>query len=265
MNKSKDEFGFAKKPSTSICLEQAKADNPYVTEKQYIAGYDLEALIEKKSFVEVLFMLFKLDLPDPKQTRLLEKLMIGLINAGPRHVATRAAMVTGISKTNAEHILPIGLMVLGGQNGGASEVAAAHQFFSDSIQQRPADVLKQLLAEPKRENQQIAPGFGQHYGEADPLVQRLATTLCSEFTDCKALAWGNQLAACLEPAKQGWRDVGLAAAVFYDLELPARESIGLYQLIRAPGILAHGMEQTHRPITDMPLLEDSQYVVKPKP
>ena len=61
----------------------------------------------------------------------------------------------------------------------------------------------------------------------------------------------------------GWLKTGIAAAVFCELGIGARESVGLFQLICAPGIFAHGVEQTHKPITAIPMLADEQHIYKP--
>ena len=63
----------------------------------------------------------------------------------------------------------------------------------------------------------------------------------------------------LQQRQQGWLLPGLAAAVGKTLGLGARETLGLFQLAIAPGVMAHGMEQTHQPISSNPLLRDEQY------
>ena len=59
----------------------------------------------------------------------------------------------------------------------------------------------------------------------------------------------------------GWLSVGVAAAVFADLGFHPRYGAGLFQLLSAPGLLAHGMEQANKPITAMPFVSDNAYVI----
>ena len=58
--------------------------------------------------------------------------------------------------------------------------------------------------------------------------------------------------------RRGILDTGLIAAVAVSLGIGKRESIGLYQIARAPGIFAQGIEQSHKPITAIPMLSDEE-------
>ncbi|WP_440876599.1 hypothetical protein [Thalassotalea sp. PLHSN55] len=264
-------FNYSNAASTSICFEQASDKNPYVAEKMYLAGYDLQQLVEKRSFVDTLFLLFKGELPSSSQAKLLESLMIALINAGPRDAAVKAAMTAGVSKTKAEHIIPIGLNVLGGEYNGAQAVASAYQFIEKSLNDNPGKLMNDIhdvitqhsnKASNKKINEQLSslcPGFNQYYGDIDLLSHNLAKQLFALAPQSPVFNWVSDLLKQLNSLNIGITPTGLAGAVFLQLKLGARESIGLYQLLRAPGILAHGMEQTHKPVTAIPMLPDEQY------
>ncbi|MCT6698167.1 citrate/2-methylcitrate synthase [Rheinheimera sp. 4Y26] len=244
MNK---DFVYAAQSSSRITEEVAATDNPYLTVQQRICGYDLLELMQKRSFTDLLFLLLTGELPDAAQAQLLQQLQIALCNAGPRHPATRAVMTAAVSKARPEHLLPIGLQVLGGERQGAVAVASAWQ------------ALKQQLDGISTDNQLPPAGFGQLYGEADPLMADILNQLARLPAAGPALALCRQLQQQWQPQQQGVLDVGLCAAACLDLGIGQRESIGLFQLLRAPGLLAHGMEQTHRPITASPLLADEDY------
>jgi len=243
------DFVYAKQASTQITAEVAAADNPYVAVQQHIFGYELVELMQKRSFTDVLYLLLTGELPTSAQAQLLTQLQIALCNAGPRHPATRAVMTAAISKARPEHLLPIGLQVLGGERQGAAAVAEAWQALQDCLSQNDFQPAVQPLPA----------GFGQVYADVDPLQARLLTQLSSLPAAGPALRLCNQLQSHWQPQQQGILDVGLCAACCLDLGIGKRESIGLFQLLRAPGLLAHGMEQTHKPITDSPLLSDDDY------
>jgi citrate synthase len=59
----------------------------------------------------------------------------------------------------------------------------------------------------------------------------------------------------------GWLSTGVAAAAFCDLGFHPRVGAGLYQLLCAPGLLAHGFELANKPITAMPFLDEEHYVI----
>lgn len=258
-------FVYAAKAQTNILLEQASTTNPYVTKSNFLHGYNVLDLMKKKSFVEVLLLLFIGELPEPTKVQLFERLMIALMNLGPRHPAVKAAMVAGVSKTNAEHLLPIGLSVLGGKSNGAKEVEQAIIFLQHNVTKPAADVAAELVATMNRSKVQgefhLCPGFGNHYGSVDEYTNDIAQQITIDLkSDFSFIHWANDFSQYLAPYHMGWLKTGLAAAVFCELNIGAREAIGLFQLICAPGIFAHGVEQTHKPITAIPMLSDEQHI-----
>ncbi len=248
-----NKLGFSKRISTKISQDCPSESNPFLTEQRLLAGYDQLDLAQHSSFVSALFLLFKGELPSKNDEKLLETLFIGLINLGARHSAVRAAMVAGISKTNAEHILPIGLLALGGEKGGANEVALAYNFIKSSYLNKPKDVISSDIT---------VAGFGRLYDGVDPFSNKLACLICKLRPESPVFAWCTEFNSILSERGNGWLLSGISAAVFIELGIGKREAIGLFQLACSPGVFAHGVEQTHKPITDMPMLEDEQYELK---
>ncbi len=262
---NKKDFVYSAKAQTRILFEQASALNPYVAQARYLQGYNVIELMQKKSFAEVLLLLFTGELPDKNKAELFEKLMIALINLGPRHPAIKAAMVAGVSKANTEHLLPIGLSVLGGKQNGALEVEQAVIFFQENIKKSPTQVAEQLSGDRASHTEgeyHLCAGFGSHYGSIDEFSASLMQQLISDEhhkASFPFLHWAKQFSQALAPDNMGILITGLAGAVFCELSIKAREAIGLFQLICAPGVFAHGVEQTHKPITAMPMLSDEQH------
>lgn len=258
---------FATRIVTKIWDEEPLEKNPYLANKCRCHGYDLLELIESCSFVEILYLLFIGELPNTDQTALLETLMIGLINPGPRHPATSAAMNAGISRTNRAHILPIALSVLSGAHLGGEEVESAMRFLLENIETEPEKIVKHLLKNdtPHREGDwHIAPGFGNHFGGIDPAPQQVAN-ICNQLPGRgKALKWSNNFVSLIKHKNMGWLSTGIAAAVFTDLGFHPHSGSGLFQIISAPGLLAHGLEMSTKPITAMPFLDEEHYVIAPE-
>jgi citrate synthase len=90
----------------------------------------------------------------------------------------------------------------------------------------------------------------------------IAKHLASMEAASEALIWGEQLAQKLAPFGQGWLMTGVAAAVFTDLGVPPHLGGPLYQLMSAPGLLAHAAELIKKPITAMPFVTDDQYHIE---
>ncbi|CAK8723465.1 Citrate synthase [Candidatus Electrothrix aarhusensis] len=256
---------FTNRTVTRIWQEEPLPTNPYLAATCRCHGYDLLELTKKCSFVDVLFLLFQGELPDRNQADLLEKLMIALINPGPRHPATRASMNAAVGKAEPAHILPTGLTVLSGAHLGGEEVSAAMHFLRKQGKKNASAVADELLSQPHENHWEgdwhIAPGFGTRFGGIDPIPQKIINVLEKLPAAGKAIKWGNKFVTAITRQGMGWLDTGLAAAVLYDLGFHYRAGAGLFQLLRAPGILAHGLELANKPITAMPFLDEEHYVI----
>ncbi|MBX2809361.1 MAG: citrate synthase [Cellvibrionaceae bacterium] len=258
---------FAKRTKTRIWQEHACDDNPYIAASALCHGYNLYDLMKHCSFIEVFYLLFRGELPDNHQTELLETLMVALINPGPRHAATRAAMNAGVGKTLAVHILPIASTVLGGNHLGGADVEACMRFLIKHQEQHPVALAQCLLDRQARDaqtddQQAIAPGFNQYYGGIDIMTTEIARQLSALPAAGKTLQWGMQFSNALHQASAGWLRTGLAAAVFCDLGFQPRAGGPLFQLLGAPGLIAHGLELANKPFTAMPYIGDDNYVIE---
>lgn len=256
---------FASRTVTRIWQEVPAEDNPYLAAACRCHGYDLLELAAKRSFVDVLFLLVQGELPSPEQARILETLLIALINPGPRHPAVRAAMNAGVGKTHSQHILPIGLAILGGGHLGGEEVGAAMEFLKKCRGHDPAAVATDRLAgdRPDEGDWHVAPGFGSRFAAIDPMPGKVAALLRAIPVRHDHLQWGTDFAEAIAPHNLGWLSTGLAAAAFCDLGFHPRAGAGLYQLLCGPGVLAHGLELANKPITAMPFLDEEHYVIEP--
>ena len=258
---------FVARTATRIWREQASSENPFIANRAFCYGYDLQELMEKRSFVDVFYLLFRGELPSKPQAQLLQALMIALINPGPRHPATRAAMNAGVGKTDPVHILPIASAILGGEHAGGGIIEASMRFLRKSSTTDPHEYASQLLAQLDVENEvqqlvSLTPGFGRVYGGVDLLAKQIAAQLINMDAAGAALRWGSALAAQLESRGIGWTTSGIAAAVFSDLGFHPRSGGALFQLLGAPGLVAHGLELANKSITAMPFVRDEDYVIE---
>lgn len=250
--------------ATSICFEQPVKDNPFLAQTRSIMGYDCRDLWRNTSFFDVLLLHFIGELPEPRHRRTIELLFTGLMNMGPRDVAIRSAMLAGLTKTRPEHLLPMGLLACEGERNGANEVEASYRFIQQHMGAPASVCLKACLTHVTDSDLQknlvhIVPGFGASYTEIDPIMQELAKEIALQLGNSPVFSWCETLISGLALYKQGWLAPGLVAAVCIEVGIGAREAIGIFQLAKSVGVLAHGMEQTHSPISEAPMLGDDHY------
>lgn len=253
---------FTERTATRIWAETPSSDNPYIADKTYCHGYDLLELMDKRSFVDVFYLLFRGELPTKHDAQLLQALMIALINPGPRHPATRAAMNVGVGKTNPLHILPIASAVLGGDYCGGGDIEEAMRFLRKQHHTDPQQAAGIFMQARQHNEAEACPGFGEQFGGVDLMAKHIAQQLLTLPAAGDALRWGNQFASSLEPQGIGWLTTGVAAAVFADLGFHPRTGGSLFQLLGAPGLVAHGLELANKPITAMPFVSDENYVIE---
>ena len=255
---------FVERPVTKIWHEESSTDNPYLAESCRCYGYDLLELLKKRSFVEIQYLLFRGELPSFAQVELLEKLLVALINPGPRHPATRAAMCAGVGKTDAANMLPLSLSVLGGSHQGAAEVKDCLVFLLESAELHPSSVASEVLSScPEIDgDKKPAPGFGSRFGSIDMFAGKIADYLIALPGSNRHLSWGAEFVKELNKKGMGWHRTGIAAAALADLGFHPLQAVGMYQLICAPGILAHGLEMQDKPLTAMPFPSDDKYIIE---
>ena len=251
---------------TEITLEEASDNNPFHTENMYIFGYEHLELSEKRDFVDMMFLLFKGELPEPTEKTLFDKLLCCLINPGPRHPATRAAQTVGIARTKLQHALPISLSVGSGSYLGSDDVFNSMHFLIKNVDADPAEIaISQLTSLDFDVTQEplVAPGFGAFYGGADPYARKLADFIRQYNPNGKHFVFASKLVSQWQSHNTaiGWLTSGLTAAIFCDLGFHPRQGTLLFQIAISPGLGAHAVEKANKPITDMPFPSDDNYFI----
>ncbi len=235
---------------TKIWREEPQPDNPFAAQKCFCAGYDVYGdLLGKASWIEYLYLLFKLEKPTKEQAKLLETIAVAIANPGIRDHSVRAAMNAGVGGSTSASALMAALAVGAGQYGGAREVFLVMQLWEGCGQ----DIHKwkeALLNPPKEERADIwlpmehPPGFDPNGVTCpEPVVQALEKL--SELTMSGSNSkWLNENQKTLEETL----NIPIAftlviATALTDLEFTSEQGEMLYLLLRLPGSAVHALEQ----------------------
>jgi citrate synthase len=237
--------------TTRIWRETAEEDNPFAASACFCGGYDVYGdLLGKASYVEYLYLLFKLERPTSSQAKLLEGLAVALANPGPRDHSVRAAMCSAVGGSTRASALIAALSVGAGNLGGGREVYTAAQYWMQCGTDFGA--WEKMIQEPPIEERadvwptmEHPPGFDPNGVSCPtPVKQTLAYLSSLDNEDGHYLSW---LASNREKLEQvaglplGMS--GVAAAALADLEFSPEQSEMLYLLLRLPGAAAHSLEQ----------------------
>jgi citrate synthase len=248
---------------SSFWEEVAEDDNPFATKEAYCHGYNVyEDILQKATWFEYLYVMFKGEKPTEAQAKLLEKLAIALANPGPREASVRAAMNGGVGGSTHAASLMAALAVGAGQYGGSHEVFLVVQLWSKCG--FDIDKWKLKLSNPNEDPRadiwnpvEHGPGFDPNISTCPSSVIQILDALESTKSG-GALSWLKENRSILEEHLGYSLAVsGVAAAAFYDLELNEDQASMLYLIFRLPGAAAHALEQSSVPWNKFPFFGDA--------
>ena len=235
--------------TTKIWREEAEPDNPFAASASYCAGYDVYGdLLGKISFIEYLWLLFKLDPPRKEQARMLESLAVALANPGPRDHSVRGAMNAGVGGSTRASALIAAISIGAGNLGGAREVFTAMQYWQQ-CNTNLENWVELITHPPQNERADVwaemehTPGFDPNGASCPTPVKQLLDHLVS-IEQNEVLAWLQAQRPTLEMhTKAPLAFSGVAAATLFALGFEPEQAEILFLMLRLPGAAAHALEQ----------------------
>jgi len=235
---------------SKIWKEEPELDNPFAAKKSFCAGYDVYGdILNKASWSEYLYLLFKLEKPTQNQAKLLETIAIAIANPGIRDHSVRAAMNAGVGGSVSASALMAALAVGAGQLGGAREVYLSMQVWNDCGQ----DIKKweQRIKHPPVEERtdvwtpiEHAPGFDPNGVSCSMQIKQILNCLSVIAGVGSNLTWLKDNREELESFSMSPLAItGVMASAFTDLELNDEQGEMLFLLLRLPGAAVHALEQ----------------------
>ena len=255
---------------TKIWQEEPEADNPFAAAKCYCSGYDVYGeILEKSSWAEYLYLLFKLEKPQSWQTDLLEKIAIAIANPGIRDHSVRAAMNAGVGGSTSASALMAALAVGAGNLNGGHEIYCLMEWWhecGEDLQQwrtRMKELQKSKRATIWSEFDRV-PGFDPHgVSCTTPTLQTL--TVLEKISHKNALTWLRENRQTLEiVANSPLSMTSVIAAAYVDLELSAEQAEMIYLLMRLPGAAVHALEQKQMGWKKYPFFGDALKIANTK-
>lgn len=241
------------KIQTNIWLEQPEENNPFAASRAYCHGYDIQELMQKISWEEMVYLLFLGELPSKKSLKLLKAISVLLANPGIRSPMVHAAMCGGVGGSVHASSLMAALAVGAGQQGGAKEVSLVMSDIEgcDSNQwcQRVQNRTKVDSTWPELEH---TPGFDVNANQTSTHVLKMLEL----FKNHKHISWLNKNRGDLEVfAGNPLSIIAVTAAAFLDIGLNPDQGEMLYLILSLPGCAAHALEQAGHGFKKFPFPE----------
>lgn len=253
------------KITTAIWREEPEPDNRFAARRCFCAGFDVYGdLLGKATWVQYLYVLFKLEQPSPEQAVLLENLAVALANPGPRDHSVRAAMNAGVGGSTAASALTAAVAVGAGNLGGGREVFKALEMWQTG--KLDLGVWLECIANPPEEPVDIwlpmehVPGFDPHGVSCATPVRQTLDVLAGSG-GFPRLKWLQRHRVTLEQAAAAPLAMsGVAAAALADLELSPEQGEMLYLMLRLPGAAVHALEQSQKGWTRYPFFGNALHL-----
>lgn len=216
-----------------------------------IRGHDIQTLIGSKSFVEMIWLMLRGDLPNQGQTNLLEAALVASVDHGPQAPSIAAARMAVTSGLGLNGAMGTAVHMLDDVHGGAGQQLV--EWLSELIGQERIEVMD-IGAQINRyqaEVSQYIPGFGHRFHKpVDPRAPRLMALVAEAEAQGIVSGIYRRVALRIEEtlAQMKGKAVpmnidGATAVIYAELGFAPALARGLFCLSRSVGAMAHGFEQ----------------------
>lgn len=211
----------------------------------------VDELIGKVSFTEMMLLHFKGNLPRAAETRVLDAVLVTLMEHGitPSAIATRLIYYSSpdaLQGAVAAGLLGVGSTFIGTMEGCAQLL----QRIADTPQEQRRAYAKQIAIE-HRDAKKALPGFGHpHHKPDDPRTPRLLQIAAEEDLSGAYVAALQLLAEEVDLAMGRHLTInatGAVAALLAEIGIPVRVMRGVAVVSRAAGLVGHIVEEQQRP------------------
>ena len=217
-------------------------------------GYNQEDLITNLSFAEMVFLLLQERLPDERESKIFNHILVSFCDHGVTPPSTQSARLIASSGAWINNAVAGGLLSFGKNHAGAIENAM--ELFQESIESlnldetdeddinrkiagKAIEIVERYQSESKR-----IPGYGHRYHSKDPRAVRLLDLAILE----SGIGPHTKLALVIESILSERKGIclnvdGANAGLLSDLGFDSSLGLGIFMIGRLPGLVAHAYEE----------------------
>ncbi len=236
-----------------------------------VRGYPVEQLMEKASYTDAVYLLFKGELPSAAESALFAALLTSCVDHGVTPPSIHAAMNAASTGAPLNAAVASGILSINRFHGGAVEDAM--ELFAEAVTEtgpsadrvKIARFVEEGLAKGRR-----FPGYGHLNHTTDPrtvklgeLARRHLTPAQRIYADAAFLI--EEEMARLKGKKLPLNVDGMIGALLLGLAFPPELANGIFMISRVPGLIAHYVEErrTQKPMRAIDP-HAAQYAGRPK-
>lgn len=213
-----------------------------------VRGHNIEDLIGKASFGEVVYLLLKGKKPTEKEAQMIEAILVSSVDHGPTPPSCLAARTVASCGVSVSSALAAGILSIGRIHGGAIE--SCMKSLTEAIkkkqqtQETAVAVAGHIIKEAKEKGERLA-GFGHRIHSQDPRTVRLLELARQLGLAGAAIEMAQAMVSVFdEQGKSLPLNVdGTIAAILVDLGFSPRLGNAFFIISRVPGLIAHISEE----------------------
>jgi citrate synthase len=218
-----------------------------------VRGYPLDEVMGRVSYGEAVYLLLVGELPTPAIGRLMEAMLVALIDHGTTPPSTQAARTVATAGAPLRACVAAGVLGFGSYHGGDIE-GCMHLLERGVAEVRGGrsydEAATQFVAEYIGRHEPV-PGFGHRIHTHDPRVARLFQMALELELDGQHLKMARAIERALNATRPPDSPIpvnvdGAIAAVCGDIGLAPSVGAAMFIISRVPGLIAQSLEEQER-------------------
>jgi citrate synthase len=218
-----------------------------------ICGYEIQDLMGRISYGEMLYLMLKGQLPNESAGRLIDAILLAACDQGVVSPAITASSMAATCGVTFNCAVASGMNLLGKIHGGAIEEAMEILYDVVRYSEDEGKAIKESARDAclrLREQKKFMPGYGHPLHKEDPRTTRLWKM--AESVVKKREISGKYIEAA-KSIYEAMKEItgkhltinidGSAAAILCELEIPSEVASGFICLSRGLGLVAHAYEE----------------------
>jgi citrate synthase len=218
-------------------------------EKIQLRGHAIEDLIGNLTFGETLHLLLLGKIPSKQYGKMLEAILVSVIDHGVRPPSTIAAVTVANTGSSLNSAVAAGILAINKYHGGAIEDAMKAISQAVEIQQtedlNARQAAEKVVADYKQSGTRIS-GFGHRFHAADPRTVRLfelarELNIAGKYVEQAEIL--EQVLSAKSSKPLPINADGAIAACLCEMNFPPKIANGIFMIARTAGLVAHVVEE----------------------
>ncbi len=220
--------------------------------KLVVRGYRLDELIGRVSYPQMVYLLFKGELPSPKVGQLIEAILVSSVDHGTTPPSVLSAITVASTGAPLNAAVAAGILAISKFHGGAIEecmyILKEAQKLADEKSLSPEEAAEAIIKKFREEKKRLS-GFGHRFHTNDPRTVKLLSL-------AKELGIAGQYVALAEAFVKKLKETtgkdlplnvdGAIGTLLCELDIDPMLANAFFMISRVPGLVAHIYEEKTR-------------------